>query len=223
MAEPRLVHHYRFDGTGTTAHDSAGEADGDIVGASLSETGDLVLPGGLSGPHVTLPPGIISTLESVTVEAWLTWAGGSGYQRIFDFGNSSDGAGKQGSYAPQNFSLALHGNDDRFRLLFDADPATGGWREVYSAPAISTNSEHQVVVVFDRGANEIRLYVDGLRRGSATVLASEGLSNIDDINNWLGMGQWAADPNFAGTLSDVRIYDVPMSDTDVMARFQARY
>ncbi len=225
MPTTHLVHHYTFDGTGTAARDSAGDADGDIVGASLSGTGDLVLPGGRSGPHVTLPAGLISSLESVTVEAWLTWAGGDGYQRVFDFGISNAGAGNQGSVGLQNFSLALYGNDDAFRLLFDADSLTdpNTWRQVYSAPLISTNSEHQLVAVFDRGEDEIRLYVDGLPRGAAAVLPSEGLSNIDDANNWLGMAQWAADPNFAGTLSDVRIYDVPMSDTDVMARFQARY
>ncbi len=224
MVEPHLVHHYRFDGTGTTAYDSAGDADGDIVGASLSGSGDLVLPGGRSGPHVTLPPGIISTLESVTVEAWLTYAGGGGYQRVFDFGISNAGAGKQGTVGLQNFSLALHGNGDELRLLFDADPLTdpNTWRQVYSSPLISTTSEHQLVAVFDRGANEIRLYVDGLPRGSTAVLASEGLSDIDDVNNWLGMAQWAADANFAGTLFDVRIYDVPMSDAEVMARFQSR-
>ncbi len=223
-SKSRLVHHYTFAGTGTTAYDSAGDADGDIVGASLRGTGYLTLPGGLGGPHVKLPPGIISSLESVTVEAWLTWAGGSGYQRIFDFGNSSAGAGKQGA-GTRHFSVALAADDDTLRLVFDADPTTGsaGWRAIFSGPAMSTNAEHQVAAVFDRGANEIRLYVDSVRRGSAAVPATEGLSSIDDVNNWLGMAQWAPDPNFAGTLSELRIYDVPLSDFDIRARFQSRY
>jgi len=224
ILESHLVHHYTFDGTGTTAFDSAGDADGEIVGASLSGSGDLVLPGGLAGPHVTLPPGIISSLESVTVETWLTWAGGGGYQRIFDFGNSDLGAGKQYS-GTRFFSLALEADGDQIRLLFDADPEpdSENWRGVYFGPTISTNSEHQVIAMFDREVNEIRLYVDGLRLGSAAVPATEGLSNIDDVNNWLGMGQWNVDPNFAGTLSDVRIYDVPLSDAEVMGRFDSRY
>ena len=37
------------------------------------------------------------------------------------------------------------------------------------------------------------------------------------------MAQWDIDPNFAGTLSDVRIYDVPLSDAEIMARFRSRY
>ncbi len=219
-----LIHHYAFDGIGTTATDGAGSADGTLVGATLDGQGAVALSGGLSGPHVTLPAALISGLESLSVEAWLTWNGGLGYQRVFDFGNSNAGAGAQGA-GTRHFSLAVNGNSDFFRLVFDVDPSTDsrGWRSVSSSPAISTGQVHQVVAVFDRPANELRLYVDGARRGSSPVPANEQLSGIDDVNNWLGMAQWGGDPNLDGTLHDVRLYDVALSDEDASLRFTRGY
>lgn len=223
-ADLHLVHHYRFDGTGPTALDSVGTAHGKVSGVSLDGSGDLTLPGGFGGPHVTLPSGIISSLESVSIETWFTWSGGGGYQRIFDFGNNTQGASKQGQ-GTRHFSLALAEGRNFIRLVYDQNVAVDSskWRAVFSGPAPSTGVEHQVVAVFDKPQNQIRLYLDGARRAEVAVPANEGLSDIDDVNAWLGMGQWASDPNFTGTLHDVRIYDVPLTDAEVSARFADRY
>ncbi len=218
----RLVHHYKFAGSGTGITDSAGRADGVIVGAALDGTGDLRLAGGKDGPHVALPPGILSGLESVTVETWLTWAGGGGYQSVFDFGSSAAGAGMRDE-GTAFFSVALSATNDFVRLVFDGDPMVGSrnWRAIFSAPSPSIGEEHQIVAVFDRQANEVRLYVDGARRGATAVPPAEGLSNIDDVNNWIGTAQWAADPSLAGTLHEVRIYDAPLTDAEVDMRFRS--
>jgi len=91
-----LVHRYSFDGTGTVATDSVGAADGTVVGARLARTGSVVLAGGSTDQYVDLPNGIIHPLIDATIEVWLTWDGGTGWQRIFDFGSSNAPEGSRG-------------------------------------------------------------------------------------------------------------------------------
>ncbi len=132
-----LVHRYSFDGSGTRVVDSAGNADGEVLGgAALDGDGKVTLSGGTSDEYIQLPSGLISSLEATTLEAWVHWDGPDAgpWQRIFDFGNSSAGAGLQASTATTHFSLGL---DENFtRLLFDADPQDGSanWREHWSSP-----------------------------------------------------------------------------------------
>ena len=85
-----LLHHYPFDGTGTTATDVVGGADGTVVNTTLSD-GTVVLAGGTSDQYVELPAGLISAWPNVTVEVWTTWNGGGVWQRVLDFGNSDAG------------------------------------------------------------------------------------------------------------------------------------
>ncbi|HEU4577657.1 MAG TPA: hypothetical protein VFS67_05350, partial [Polyangiaceae bacterium] len=81
-----LVHRYSFDGSGAAVLDSAGDAHGSVQDGQLSGTGELALDG--DDQFVDLPNGIVSALQSATFEAWVDWAGGSRWQRIFDFGDS---------------------------------------------------------------------------------------------------------------------------------------
>ena len=78
-----LLHRYSFDGTGTAVTDSVGAAHGTVVNAQLSGSGTVVLGGGTTDQYVDLPNGIVSSLTNATFEAWITWDGGNGWQRVF--------------------------------------------------------------------------------------------------------------------------------------------
>lgn len=218
-----LVHWYRFEGTGTIATDSVGSAHGEVMGSgSLSGTGTLSLAGGTSEQYVNLPNGVLSALPDATIESWVVWNGSAGgdYQRIFDFGNSSGGEGVQAE-GTRHFSLAVTPSG-QLRLVFDVDPSldSTGWR-VFWVDALPTGSLHQVVATFDSGPspNVIAVYLDGALLGMTTVPDTESLADIDDVNGWLGRAQWSADAEFEGTLHDVRIYDVAMSEAEIAERY----
>ena len=51
--------------------------------------------------------------------------------------------------------------------------------------------------------------LDALRR------AHEPLSAIQDVNNWLGRSQFAADTRFGGSLLEFRIYDQPLTAVEL--------
>ncbi|MCX8108871.1 MAG: hypothetical protein N3G20_08710, partial [Verrucomicrobiae bacterium] len=103
--KPILIHRYSFNEPQgeTTVRDSVGGAHGQLVGrGGFTGDGKLDLPGGAANSDagfVDLPNGIISNLTNLTVEAWVTWRGpaASYWQRIFDFGNNTQGENGRGT------------------------------------------------------------------------------------------------------------------------------
>ena len=57
-----LIHRYSFNGTGTEATDSVGNAHGTIVDASLDGSGSLTLDGSAESQYVDLPDRIVSVI-----------------------------------------------------------------------------------------------------------------------------------------------------------------
>jgi len=212
-----LVHRYRFDGSGTTVTDSRGDHDGVVINTQLDGTGRLDLAGGSSDEYVDLPNGMISALTNATFEVWLTWNGGNGWQRIFDFGDSNAAEGSQGtgtSYlflTPQTPSPSLV-----MRVAYTANGSANETRLSASA-ALPSSGMHHVAVVIDDGNNQMHLYQDGASVGS--VAFSGSLSAIDDVNNWLGRSQYGTDPELDGSLHELRIYEAPLSAAQIALSF----
>jgi hypothetical protein len=220
-----LVHRYDFEGTGTAVTDRVGTAHGVIKGgATLSQVsgkGVVVLTGGTTGPYVDLPNGILSSLTSATLEAWVTWSGGNAWQRIFDFGDSTSATPEDN---PANGKSYLF-------LTPQTDAGSGGlMRAVYSlsggAVAAETRVEGtaalaqtltQVVVVVDATAGKLLLYVDGAQAGEQAFAGS--LGSINDVNAWLGRSQYNADPELSGTFHDFRIYNAALSPPQIATSF----
>ncbi len=179
----------------------------------------LDLGGGTSGPYVDLPNGVISSLSSATFEAWVTWAGGAGWQRIFDFGDSS--AAAEGTPA----------DGETYFLTPATDDATGGTlRAVYSlaggaaaqetrvtATAALPQALTQVVVVVDGASQKLSVFIDGQSAGEQAFTGS--LSAVNDVNCWLGRSQYQADPELSGTLHDFRIYSAALSPLQIATSF----
>jgi hypothetical protein len=209
-----LRHRYSFDGTGTSVADTAGGASGSVRGAQLSGSGSLDLD---AGAYVNLPNGVISSLTSVTLEAWLNWAGGAAWQRIFDFGSTTNnredvpGAGSDYLFlTPQvaegNLRVAFRSADNSREIQVDG-----------SAP-LSAGIEQHVAVVVDGVARTLALYVNGNLAGSTALPSS--LSAIHDVNDWLGRSQFQDDPAFSGRLIEFRIYGAALDATQIGLSFQ---
>src|SRR5204862_889005 len=76
------------------ASDSVGAANGTLVNNAVISGGAVVLDG--QDSYVDLPNNLLTNLDSITMEAWVTDTGSANWARIWDFGNSSGGEDLQG-------------------------------------------------------------------------------------------------------------------------------
>jgi hypothetical protein len=200
------VHRYTFDGVGSVFDDSVGGAHGTALDTNLSGNGLLTLDGMTYG---ALPAGVVSSLSDASFELWVNWTDGGGtmWQRVFDFGVSDLGAGMQGAGTQYLFLSTVN-----FRFCFRASAETP---EVFvDAPVnLPSPATSHVVAIFDDTNDEMRLYLNGAHQGSVEVVDS--LSMLNDENNWLGRSQYAVDPGFGGSIRELRIYDIALSEAQV--------
>jgi hypothetical protein len=226
-----LVHRYDFSGTGTTLIDLVGGQDGTLQeGAMLDGTGFLTLPGRRPAPpgqpvppdqYVDLPDGILSRLTDATLVVWATHAdGGAGFQRIFDFGDSDTATGEGQGNQGRNYIALLYGSNFANGNDLGAQVAAPGF------PSISLGSyfemvedvEYQLAVSYG-SLQQVSLYAEASRLISSPVQRS--LSELHDVNCWLGRSQWQNDHGYRGTYNEFRIYDAVLNSCQ-LATLKAR-
>jgi hypothetical protein len=185
----------------------------------------LTAADGTQDQYIQLPSHIISSLgNSATFEAWVNWAGGNVWQRIFDFGGNNSGTvGTKGAgsffiFLSPAGGITPNGTFVSFVTLGNAV------NEVPAPTALAANSMQHVAVVVDDttadgGAPSVILYVNGVRVNSTSL--SNTLSTVPDDNNWLGRSQFAPDPAFAGTYYEFRIYSSARTAAQIAASFAA--
>jgi hypothetical protein len=218
-----------------------GGADGTVRGAGALFTGSgLDLPGGSSDTQAygDLPNNLISTHSAVTVEGWLTISGNSGaWARIFDFGSTEPGGAAGEITGPGNtngggtagldyfFLSAARGGDYNLQRVEvqNEDPAGGGIATFDSGvPTTFGEQIHFAVTWEDTGAGTSRInyWRDGMPLTTDGVVNSN-LSDLNDVNMWLGRSNWLPDANLDGTFDEFRIYDQALSEPEVMASMSA--
>jgi hypothetical protein len=139
------------------------------------------------------------------------------WQRIFDFGdddtNTEDGHGFGRTYlflspnGPGNFLRAVYKNVMIREVIVDV------------GSALPVGKVSHVAVVFDDTNNHMSVHVDG--KLSGTVELDSKLSQINDINDWLGRSLFGADAYYAGAIDEFRIYDVALSDAEIQKSFDS--
>ncbi|HKO91722.1 MAG TPA: LamG-like jellyroll fold domain-containing protein [Polyangiaceae bacterium] len=227
-----LAHRYEFEGSGNTVRDSVGTAHGTSMGAALDGSGALYLPG-QDDQYVALPSGLLSGLESVSIECWINWPGSSSsswggdedtWQNLFTFGTSDEGAGQRGNgtrylyLTPQ--SANAYGDNLRagYSLTgFNTESYVGSDRPL--PPSDDDAWGTQVVYVIDGVRNELSIFVNGQPEATATSSQEIDLSAIPEVNNWLGRSQFEVSAPFEGELLDVRIYRTALTDAQVELSF----
>lgn len=215
-----LVHRFEFAGNGTTARDSVGDADGTVVGTTLSGTGAVSCG---TDAYVDLPNDLLASLDDVTLEAWLRRGAGNGsWQRVFDFGTSNLGEGQVGIGTSYVFltprSASAQGN--AVRLAFR--PAGAAIEEevlITGTAALPLDAASHVVAVFDDGSDAMTLYVDGQLVDTTAWTGS--LAQVEMQNNWLGRSQFQADAAFDGSIDEFRVYDRALDASQVEYSFDS--
>jgi hypothetical protein len=205
-----LILRYDFAGTGTMVQDRIGSAHGEILGgAQLDGSGGLTFDG--TNDFVNLPNGLVSSRTSVTVMAWLSWGGGACWQRIFDFGSNSGGEDNVGN-ATSAFSLSPASCPNYIVTgLFELNSSL----RAANAAALTVGTSAQVALVMDGTRATIASYVNGVAMGETAVTWQ--LSQLNDVNNWLGRSQWTQDKFLQGRLDEFRIYGAALSSAEIAA------
>jgi concanavalin A-like lectin/glucanase superfamily protein len=209
-----LAHRYSFDGSGTEIADSIAEAHGRLVNANLDGRGFAELLG--DDAFVNLPNGMLSSSNDKTLEAWLIWKGGGRWQRVFDFGSSDRGEAQRGQGTSYLY-LTTRGTADAMSVAYSTDGLSGETRLV-SSVALPIGSMVHVAVVIDSQADKFALYVNGALDASRTLV--QRLSEISDVNSWLGLAQYETDPGLNADLLEFRLYDQALSDAEVGLSFE---
>ena len=191
-----LVAHWRLDdGAGATAMDSAGTNNGTLhgnpgwtggrIGGALSLDGD--------GDYVSLSPVGALAGNNVTVSMWI---------------NMSELGGAWNSILTQSDSIG----DGYYLYTWSGAPAFSVVSE--SGDALASSSEnidwnewYQLAATND-GSN-LRLYVDGVLKGSGSSAGKTGVSD----NAYIGY-DYASSTYHSGLIDDVRIYNRALSESE---------
>lgn len=222
------IHRYSFsntagDATDGVLDDSVGTADGVVLGAGATFTGSkLNLPGGSSGTaaYGDLPNFLLSSHSTnnggtgkFAIEAWYKVTASQNWGRIFDFGSSGTlpteeviGPGGGGEGRDYFMYSAQNGGDvnNRRMELRNEDPGGGGIATVDN-PTSSFNRDTHTLVTWDEATGRIVVYEDGRQVSSMTV--DDAMSDLNDINVWLGRSNWTGDSTAAILYDEVRVYD----------------
>jgi hypothetical protein len=211
-----LIHRYRFEGSGTTLTDSQSTASGTVISTTLNGSGSLVLAGGTSSSgtqYADLPDALVSGLSSTTIECWITWSGSNAWQRIFDFG---EGSGTGQSYF---YLTPRAGNTPNVMRVAFTPNGYSNEVSLNAAAALPTGVMKHVAVVVNSADDSWSLFVDGAQVGTGALTLR--LSALRDVNNWLGRSAFSADPWFAGSIHEVRIYAVALTGPQLATSFRA--
>ena len=217
------MHRYAFDGAGGAVLDSIAHEDGVLVpptGGTFDGKGTLTLDGKTG--YVDFPNHLLQLLTDVTFMVWTSWPkGGSGFTRIFDFGTSTVGENPTGDSRGLNYVMAspFTGWMQGGNLGVEIGTPGTGVVQLPSPKPIMDPLVHQVTVVF-RSQLRVELYLDAKLLN--TVAIGKGkLTDIDDVNNWLGRSQTFADRRYSGSYTEFRLYDRALDECAIATAFSA--
>ncbi len=207
-----LIAHWSFDeASGDIAYDSVSGHHGTLVGdparvsgkvggaLELDGDGDYVDCGGAPvDPNVRTWADLTS---EITLAAWVQGSFDKPWQSIVTKGDNS--------WRLIRYNLT---EDVIFALNNVGDAISG------STGPVSGSRWHHLVGVYD--GSQIRLYVDGMLAASAT--APEGQIAINDYNVRIGSDeQFDGQREFAGRMDEVRLYEIGLTDEQVLDLFIA--
>jgi fibronectin type 3 domain-containing protein len=193
------VVHYQWEGN---ALDDSGR------GNHATATGTPTYVAGQSGQavdldgsnqHLRIPAGAIGTVENLTVAAWVNWDGGSNWQRIFDFGDSTS----------RYLFLTPSSGGGKLRFAFN----NGKGEKSAETSALPIGTWVHVAVTLNGWTT--KLYVNGVAVATAADPINPTGFDFKPLNSYIGKSQFAADPLFNGRIDDFRIYNYPLTSSQV--------
>jgi Concanavalin A-like lectin/glucanases superfamily len=214
-----LIHEWNFEeGTGTTANDTVGTANGTLQGTNLptwvaGEIGSYALQGtgaavGANGYVTVSLPNASFPDSAFTISFWANKTGaGDQDPRALMF---SGWGGNHNNY------IDIDASGHPYAII----ATSGGGGSINAGTVYGNNAWHFWTLTYDSsaGSNNFILYQDGTNVGSATITGS--LSNNGDGAQFFGNVNNPGSYSFYGKLDDIRIYNRALSSSDVTQLFQ---
>jgi hypothetical protein len=212
-----LIHRYSFSDAGTDVLDSVGTANGKVIATSMDGSGVLTLAGNAVQPdqYAELPDNLINSLSEVTFVVWTTWKGGAGYERILDFGESNKGS-VQGD-SGRSYIAVMTSNGFANGMGLGAEITAPGFATLQLASTADIKAIPAMVALTFRSGSSVGLFLDAQPLIESPT--SIKLSDIKDVNNWLGQSQWSKDHAYSGTYTEFRIYNTALSACQLSTLF----
>ncbi len=184
-----------FDETGgTMAADASGNGwNGTLVGGATFIAGKSGKAVNLSGSdqYVTLPAGVVASVNDFTIATWVKLTASTTGARIFDFGTGTG----------NSMFLTARSETGRPRLTIRT------WRAhdqvIDSSVAIATGTWTHLAVSFTGTTGTI--YIKGVPVGTTDGVTLRPYQLGTTTQNYLGRSQADADPTLNGALDDFRI------------------
>ncbi len=205
---PPALHAYlKFDeSSGTSAADATGHGwNGTLVNGPTRVAGysnNAVNLNSGSSQYVTLPSGVVTNLDAVSITAWVKQTTISTWSRIFDFGTGQTVymflTPRGGPSNVIRFAITTGGGAGEQVIDGTAALPTGVWKHV----AVTINGNGGV------------LYVDGVPVGTNSLMTLSPSFLGTTTQNYLGKSQYN-DPYFNGQVDEFRIYNGALSAGDV--------
>lgn len=208
-----LVSLWRFEeGEGTTAHDSVGNNDGTIYGASWT-TG--MIGGALSfdGVDDYVDVGNDNSLKPllpVTLSAWIRLSSSGSTEYIMALDDQTSKYYGIWWYVRSAGDLAVGYGDGGGRKIPDRRSKVG-------TTELEADTCYHIAAVV-RGPTDMSLYIDGLEDGG-TYSGSGGSLHYSSASSLIGMRHDSA-YCFDGIIDDVRVYERALSDEEVWEVYQ---
>ena len=220
-----LVHRYSFsESSGTTTADSVGGHawDGTLSGGASLGSGTLTLYG--SSGYVTLPAGLVSNLDAVTIEAWVNFGAPAAFAPLYAFGNQDTAPSPLG----ENYLMfqpftgaAVPASSALFGI---GDPGSADEQDAIM-PLVSGGQTNYLgnvflTVVYHPYAGFVAFYTNGvLAMNNPGATAPLAATLADDPLNYLGLSLYASDPFMAGSINEFRIYNGPLTAAQIRADY----
>jgi hypothetical protein len=219
-----MVHRYSFnEPSGGTAADSVGGSawDGTVYGTL---GGGVVTLDGSSG-YVQLPPGLVSNMDSISIEAWADFGGEANAQAwaaLFYFGDQDTATPALGmnyiGFQPFTGLAAPTAN----ALFGTGDPGFLNEQDA-TLPLVSgavTNflGNVSIAIVYNPNVGSVALYTNGV-----LVVNNPNVSNLlpdalgQDPINYLGASLYGSDPLLKASINEFRIYKGPLTVGQIQA------
>ncbi|MGD8193038.1 cell wall-binding repeat-containing protein [Herbiconiux sp. P18] len=224
VPDDALILDYDFEAanvSGSTVADQSGRGlDGSISNVtpqSLVEgrtpgTTGLDLTGGGAGsttaPFVTVPKGLFSGLNAVTISTWTKWSGTDGFQWLYGLGANSDNSV---FFTPKFTDGGRNTTDAAVKQI-----TGGGQADAFSGEALTQDSWVNVTTVLD--GTTIVSYLNGLEvaRAAAPIDIAATLAPSSAANSgYIGRPFWTVHPFYDGVVDDFQVYDQALSAEQV--------
>jgi hypothetical protein len=249
-SQAELAHRYSFT---TDASDSVGAADGVLRGRATVGGGMLQMnnpnfspASDTGGGYLSLPPSILASSGSVTIEQWFTFSGSGFFTEAFTFTDHDNDLGSPevisnppGGGVGQYFVHTISNPDNLSGMVVPgagssvAQATTGFFPGDESRAFGSTvglgaggggylddGATYMAATVIDGDAGTLSYYVfrvsDGLG-GLQDTIPAIALSSYSFTNAYLGRSPFPADNWTSGSVDEFRIYSQARS-ADLIAR-----